>query len=123
MTLISVLIMGALSMSAVTTIFFTGVVATTDSRLFQAGAEAVALADACAEDGLQAIRDNSSFTGSVQVALGNGECEYTVTNTGGDSREVASSGTVGTIVRKVEVMIDAINPQINIVSWQQVADF
>jgi len=30
---------------------------------------------------------------------------------------------VGTIIRKVKVTIDAINPQINVTSWQEVADF
>ncbi|MEK7620706.1 MAG: hypothetical protein AAB413_05750 [Patescibacteria group bacterium] len=81
------------------------------------------LADACVEEALQQIRDSTSFSGSGGLTLGEGTCTYTVTNLGGSNREIEATGTVDTVVRKVNVTIDTINPSINITSWQEVADF
>ncbi len=122
-TLISMLVMGAVSLSAVLSIFLTGVITTKESLAVMQSSEANALALACAEDGLEAIRDDNNYTGNTQINLGNGTCTYTVTSSGGESRTIASSGTVGTIIRKIKIQIDVINPQINIASWQEVADF
>jgi len=85
--------------------------------------QATALSDACAETALQEIRNSSGFSGSGSLSLGNGNCFYTASNLGGENRQVESTGTVGNIVRKVKILTDVINPQINVVSWQEVADF
>ena len=84
--------------------------------------QAKALANACAEEALQQIRDSTPFTGTGNLTLGQGSCNYTVTSGGGQNRTIASTGTVGSIVRKVKTTIDKINPGINITSWQEVAD-
>ncbi|MFC1623678.1 hypothetical protein ACFL05_00985 [Patescibacteria group bacterium] len=55
--------------------------------------------------------------------MSQGSCTYTVINTGGNNRQINSSASAGNIDRKVKIEIDAINPKINILSWQEVDTF
>lgn len=82
-----------------------------------------ALANACAEEALQKIQESTPFSGTSSITLGNGSCSYTVTKLTGQNRTIIASGTIGTIIRKINISIDKINPNINITSWQEVADF
>jgi len=86
-------------------------------------AEAYYLASACAEQGLQEIRNSDSFTGIGNLSLENGTCTYDVNQIGGESRTINALGFINNIIRKIEINIDAINPNINITSWQEVPDF
>ncbi|HCB22966.1 TPA: hypothetical protein DEP06_04080 [Candidatus Daviesbacteria bacterium] len=85
--------------------------------------QAKALANACAEEALEKIQESTPFSGSATLNLGNGSCSYTVTKLSGQNRTIVSSGTVSTIIRKISISIDKITPNINITSWQEVADF
>lgn len=93
----------------------------TSFALYQSN-EAKALANACAEEALQKIQESTPFSGSATITLGNGTCTYTVTKLTGQNRTITTSATVGTIIRKISITIDTINPNINITSWQEVAD-
>lgn len=81
------------------------------------------LANTCAEEALQQIRDSVPFEGSGNLSVGNGICSYTVTRLVAQERTIIASGTVGTITRRLSIALDKINPDINITSWQEVADF
>lgn len=94
----------------------------TSFALYQSN-EAKALANACAEEALQKIQESTPFSGSATITLGDGTCTYTVTKLTGSNRTITTSGTVGTIIRKVSISIDQLSPNINITSWQEVADF
>ena len=80
------------------------------------------LATACAEEALQQIRDSTEFSGSRDFPLGSGTCSYTVTKLTEQNRIVTASGSLGNIMRKIKITLDKITPDINITSWQQVAD-
>ena len=86
-------------------------------------AEAYYLASACAEQGLQEIRNSDSFTGIGNLSLENGDCSYDVSQAGGENRTIEVSGIVNNIIRKIKISLDTINPNINITSWQEVPDF
>lgn len=81
------------------------------------------LADTCAETALQVVWGNSGYTGTGSLSLFDGGCDYRVTNTGGNTREVQATGTVGSIIRKVRVRAVATGGQIGVSSWREVADF
>ena len=121
-TLISVLIVGAVGVAVTLSIILLGLGLSRTSFATEQSNQAKGLANACAEEALQQIRDSLSFTGSGNLALGQGACSYIVTSQGGQNRTVTASGTVGTIVRKVTIIINQINPLIIITSWQEVAD-
>ena len=122
-TLLSVLVVGAVGVAIAVSLILLGLGSSRTSFALEQSNQAKALTNACAQEALQQVRDSTSFTGTDNLTLGQGTCTYTVTHNGGQNRTIISSGTVGTIIRKVEVTIDTINPQINITSWQEVGNF
>ncbi len=121
-TLISVLVVGAVGVAIATSLILLGVGSSRTSFAVEQSNQAKALANACAEEALQQIRDSTPFIGTGSLTLGQGTCSYTVTSQGGQDRTVTASSTVGTIIRKVKVIINNINPLITPTSWQEVAD-
>ena len=120
--LITVLIMGAATATATLVLLFTGLDAQRYALVEQQAAQARNLATACAEEALQQIRDNTSFTGANSLSLGQGICVYTVTSTGGSTRTIDVSGTVKGVVKKLKVYVTITSSSISITSWQEVAD-
>ena len=121
--LITVLVIGAVGTAIAVSVILLGLGSSRTSFALEQSNQAKALANACAEEALQQIRDSISFSGTGNLTLGQGTCTYTVTNDGAQNRTVTSSGTVGTTIRKVKITLDQINPTINITSWQELADF
>ena len=121
-TLISVLVVGAVGTTIALSLLLLGNGASRTSFALQQSAQAKGLANACAEEALEQIRESTLFAGSGNLTLGQGTCTYTVTNIGGVSRTVTASSTVGTIVRKVSISITAINPLILFSLWQEVSN-
>ena len=121
--LISVIIVGAVMTGIVISVIFWGTDQTQNALLDIQSNQARSLANACSEAALQAIRDNATYSGSGGLTLSAGTCAYTVINSGGNNRTINASGTASNAVRKNKIIIDQINPLINIVSWQEVADF
>ena len=119
-TLISVLIVGAVGTAATLSIILLGLGSARTSFVVEQSNQAKGLANACAEEALQQIRDSTPFVGSGNLAFGQGTCAYTVTSQGGTNRTIDTTGTVGSITRKVEVLITAINPSIVVSSWQEI---
>ena len=121
--LLSLLVFTAVGMAIIASLLLFGVAQVETSFAREQSGQAKGLADACTEEALQQIRDSTSFSGLGTLTLGEGTCTYIVTNLGGSNREIEATGTVDTIVRKVFVSIDTINPSINVTSWREVADF
>lgn len=121
--LITVLVVGAIGVAISTSLLLLGLGSSRSSFALEQSNQAKALANACSEEALQQIRDSTPFTGTGNLTLGQGTCTYTVVNDGAQNRTVSASGTVGTVVRKVKITIDKINPGINVTSWQEAADF
>lgn len=121
--LYSIVVLGSIALALV--IYLSSFVVS-DSRTntdYQKSLQARSLADSCVELGLMAIRNNTNFSGTNNFTLEQGNCTYTVINSGGSIREVRSTGSVGAIIRKVKVITSQLNPQIQLSSWTEVADF
>lgn len=121
-TLLSVLVVGAVGVAITISLILLGLASAKNSLAYQQMHQAKALANACAEEALEQIRESSSFTGTGNLMLGQGTCSYTVFGTQ-PNLTITSTGTVNTIIRKVKVIISAINPLIVVTSWQEVGDF
>lgn len=121
--LISVLIVGAIGIAIAVSLLLLGVGSSRTSFVIEQSNQTKALTNACTEEALQQIRNQTSFEGSANLLIGQGNCSYTVTKQTGQNRIITSSSTVGMIIRKTKIIIDKITPTINIVSWQEVADF
>ncbi len=119
--LLSVLVTGAVSIAVAISLLLLGSDALRTDISVTQSSEAGSLADACAEDALEKIRE-SFFIGSGSLSLGNGSCEYVVSSTGIEQRTITASGTVSYVVRKVRISVDALNPRVTITSWQEISD-
>lgn len=118
-TLISVLVVGAVSVAIAVSLLLLGLAASRTSHTYQQADQAKALASACAEEGVEQIRTSSAYVGSGALSLGAGTCVYVVTSQGGSNRTINASGTVGGVVRKLSVIINGISPLITVASWQE----
>jgi len=122
-TLISVLIIGAVGLAVAISLLLLGLSSSKTSFAFEQSAQARALANACAEEALEQIKNLPSFEGEGNLSLGQGDCTYLVTTSGEQDRTITVMGTVGIIVRKAKIILDTVTPQISISSWKEVADF
>lgn len=121
--LMGILIVGAVGTAIMLSLILLGLGSSRTSFAVEQSGQAKALANACAEEALQQVRDSTPFAGSGNLTLGQGTCTYTVTNNGQQNRTITTSGTVGTIIRKTKIIISKINPNIIFTSWQEVESF
>lgn len=80
---------------------------------------AKSLVNACAEMGLEALREYNVYADTNSLTIGGNDCTYTVSDTGGSTRSVVVSGVVGDITKKLNITTNGFNPMI-ISSWQEV---
>lgn len=121
--LISVIIIGAAAVSVAVSLLLLGLGSSKTSFALEQSNQAKSLANACAEQALEIIRENPPYSGTGGLALSYGTCAYTVIDSGGQNRTINAGGTAGSIIRKVKVSVSQITPVINISSWQETADF
>lgn len=121
-TLMAVLLATVVGVSLITTMLTTSVSNTQTTIVHEYAHHARALADACIEAGLEELRVDVGFTGSGTLSIGQGFCEYTVSDAGLDTEVIASS-TVSGVVRRVRVVLDDLTPTPSVLSWEEVATF
>jgi len=122
-TLLSVLVLGAVSSAVTITLLVLGIQSSQTSASGLYSLQAHALAEACTEEALQEIRDSTLYSGSGSLENEAGSCQYDVSVTGAQSRRITASGTVQSVTKKVEVTLDQINPEINVTRWKAVRNF
>lgn len=74
------------------------------SGVFRDGETAFAIADACAEEGLSRLKQNSSFTGT-SFALDGGTCAVTITNISGNTYKIVGTGQFKDNVRIIDANV------------------
>lgn len=123
-TLLSVLILGAVALAVTMSILLLGIGTSRTSFTAIQSAQARSLANACAEEGLQRLRESVYYTGNETRIFPGGSCVIQViTGTGNNNRTLQTTGTVGSVQRKVKIIIQKIHPAPVIISWQEVFDF
>ncbi len=119
--LLVVLIVSAAATAISLVMLSVGADAQRSSLIEQQARQARGLATACGEEALQQIHDATAFTGTNSVVLGQGSCTYTVTNTGASTRTITTAGTVGNVVKKLQIYVTIGSSSISITSWQEVS--
>lgn len=120
-TLVSILVIGAVGVSVATSLLLFGLGASRNSFSVEQSSQAMGLADACAEEALQQIWTDDTYVGTGNLTLGQGNCSYTVSGISAP-KTITASGTVGMVVRKVSIILDVLTPYLNANPWQEVAD-
>lgn len=121
--MISVLIVGSIVLSIALMIVFVNINANKNSLLIKDSDQARMLAGTCSEHALQEIALDSDVVGSTTLNLLEGDCTYNIIHGIGENRTIDSFSQNKKSLRRERVIIDALSPEINIVSWQEVADF
>lgn len=122
-TLISILIISAIAVTLTLALMLLSVGSSQSSVTITQSRQAETYANACAEEALEQIKTNTSFTGSGNLSFSVGNCNYEVLSGGGQSRTINAYGTAGNAMRRVKVQLTAASPTFTISSWQAVADF
>ena len=119
--LTTVLIVGMVASVIMVSLLALGLGYSRTSNTTALSMQARSLSNACAEEALRQIRLVNTYTATnATLSLGGGSCVYTVTNTGGNTRQIDTTATVQTIVRRVRVTTSALSPKIVISSWQEI---
>lgn len=116
-TLISTLIVGAVVSLIATSLILLGMGTSRSSFVAKQGSQAKAFANACAEEALQQIRNSDQYSGNGNLVFDGGECNYSVTINGGESRSILATGNSNNMIRKVEINVSTLYPSLGIDSW------
>jgi hypothetical protein len=119
--LVSVLIISVVGAAITITVLLLGIGFSRSSFSLEQCIQARAVVDACAEKSLNQIRNDPEVEGIYNLNLGQGSCIYTITKETGENRDIAVIGSVDNVVRKLEITVSQITPQINVSSWKEVA--
>jgi len=118
-TLISVLVVGVVTLAISISLLSSGVNSTKIAITNVKSKQVKALLNVCAEESLYEIRQNSSFVGQNTLSQGLGTCTYDVIDQGGENREIIISAQEGFISRRLNININQIYPVIKISSWEE----
>jgi len=82
------------------------------------------LANACAEDALEKLWENSSYAGNEILTFDQGMCGILPVVIGSDGKKtIKVYGSVADHTRRSIVIVSTTTPQIIIDNWKEVADF
>ncbi|NQV00818.1 MAG: hypothetical protein HQ537_01735 [Parcubacteria group bacterium] len=115
----SIIIISAIVMGIIFSSSWVSLNSVKSSRVLADSKQSKALASACAETALQDIRDNVNYSGSGSLTINGNNCSYIIINQGGENRLIQNWASISDSISKIEILIDQINPQINISSWQE----
>ncbi len=122
--MISILIIGAVTLSIAISSAILAVGQGRNGLLAQNLTEAKSLANACAEKALMDLKDNESYSGNETINLGSGQCQIDqIENLGGQARMVKITGKANQVTKKIEINVNQINPTMTFTSWLEVDNF
>lgn len=119
--IISVLVVAVVGTVVVITLTMLSIGATKSGQDLHNIYKAKAYANACIEVAMVRIRDND-FIGTDSIDFNDDSCTYEVNDTGGDTRELQSTGMAGGAYSRIEVNIGELTPNI-VFSKYEVGEF
>lgn len=121
-TLMTVIIVVAVAAALTISVILLGTDSLRTGQIVNNEQEATATADACAEEALGQIRTRD-LIGSGSMSVGTGTCSYVITSGGGEARTIEVTASASGITRRIRITIDAMNPELHVTAWEDVADF
>ena len=121
--LLSVIIMGAIAVSVVSALIVGGIDNTQLSAQQQAATEAQTQAELCVEEALLQVKNSNTVSGTTVITTGGNSCSFTIINGGGSNRTINSEAQVGDVIKRLQITLDRLNPQLNVTKWENVTSF
>ncbi|MFS8130467.1 MAG: hypothetical protein ACMG57_00660 [Candidatus Dojkabacteria bacterium] len=120
-TLLSVIILGAISILVLTTTMVIDTESIYATDVLDQGKQAKAYADSCAERAIDLLKQNTAYVGGETYTLTGGTCTVnTLTGTGNSNRTFTTLGVFENSTRRVSVSVTTVNPTTVIGSWQEI---
>lgn len=119
--LITVLIVGAAATAIATTLLVTGTDSSREVLAVQQSVQARSVTNACADEALLVMHDNTAYTGTSSFTVGSYSCSYTVTSTGSTTRTIDTTATINNVTRKTKIYVTIAATSLSITSWQEVS--
>lgn len=116
--LLSVLVIGAVSLTIALALLASGVDGQRATDIYQRSQQARALADGCAEEALQRLHDNTAYSGSGSLTLGNGTCTFSVSPGAPGTATIGATGIVKGVMRAERVSVQITSVGLTIAAWQ-----
>ena len=123
MIIITTLMVGLITTSLVVSSLIRSSNSSSNSLEQQNYLTAYNLAELCGEEALHTIRQDNTYASSTTINFDYGYCTIEVINKGSENRQINNEGFAGNSQTKIEIETDQITPQINIASWEEVAEF
>ena len=120
--LISVLVISAVGVAAAISLILLGLGSSRTSFTFEQSNQAKALANTCAEEALNRLRLDINYSGNETINLGQGACFINSIIINGSQRTIQVEGTVAAVVRRLRILAQ-VQPSMQIISWQELAEF
>ena len=114
MLVLIIMLLSIITTAAVAIAFSTSM----DTSTLSIGDQALSVAESGAEDTLLALLRDPSYAGTTQpLVVGNGSAIITVS--GSSPLVITSIGTVGKMVRKIQVQANITGGTLSVLSWQE----
>jgi hypothetical protein len=124
--LISIVVIGAIASTILSTMLLLGISANQLSLSVQQSKQALAAAQACSEYALLKLRTIPAYSGNETLSIdGSGtSCQLlTIGGTGNTNRSICIQGVSASVTRRLEISVSRILPKTLIASWQEVGSF
>lgn len=118
--LITVLIISAVALSIGVSISLLSIGQAKMSLQQTQSSQSAFLANLCAEEALMKLKEDSNYLGNEIINSGNSSCQILPLEGNWLIKVLADYSNQ---VRKVRIVVNQIDPEIIITSWQEVADF
>lgn len=116
MTLLAVLITGAIALTVATTLLTSGISSSQIMTSYNNAIIARAYTRTCAELAMYEIHENSLFAGSGSDS----GCTYVVTSQGVNSYRIDATGTSGEVTKSMTVFVTISGANMVVSSWREV---
>ncbi len=122
--LLSVLAVGVIAAATAASLLLLGGAAESTSYTVEQSMQAMEFARSCVERGLQDARSDMAFAGDRSYSWPRGSCRLLQIGTATDSEDVfCAEGRSGLAVRRLEVEVATLYPDVKIRSWNEVKTF
>jgi hypothetical protein len=122
--LISVLVIGSIATTTAVSLILLGLATQQTGLAVVQSAQALELAQTCAERGLRSLHADLTYAGGDTFSFTSGTCViHHVGGAGNANRTLCVEGDSGNTVRRLEILIRKLYPQTTVASWKEVSAY
>ena len=121
--LLSVVALGVIGTAIMMGVILSGIAITKTNISVNQGSMARLTATSCAEEALEKIIESGTTSSTGNITIASGTCLYSISTQVDQSILIQATGTLGTITKKIKVILATTSPYLILSSWQEVGDF